>query len=571
MWRRNDEGWGTKHMTVSVPHRTFAGVLGLLGMLACPGPAEALVVRHEDGSTGPGCGLVAHTESAQARARLAVRTPLPHSYVSASGRFRVHYTTNPADRAAVPTKDDSSDGIPDWVETTAHVADSAASVYEGLGYLINLSDGVAGGGPEYDIYLVDLGSSGVYGYTWPGDPHMQLDNDYADRIYETRNESGLRVTLAHELFHAVQFTYWDGSDAVWWQEATAVFMEDVLYPAIDDYVQYLVPQSGFVNTFFEDPSVPLHDNTPGEAHVYGAAVFCHFLNQSDPSHGHAAIRYTFERQRDARSGDRSVIVRAVETRMDDPIRDLLGTFWVWCYFSGSRTRPGLFFSDAAKYTHPPPSKVAADQWIIEELSTKKTVSATAGAVGLAARIFRFVPDGSVGGVRLTLSASGSPADTWGWIAAAADLDTVKLYRPQNGEIAVDSWDRASDLILVAANGALTSQVQQFSYTALYDKDLTGPVPEPLSLVLMPNRPNPFNVSTLIPFSLTAPAKVNVVVYDVTGRTVSRLRSSEPYGAGEHVLEWDGTTDLGRKAGTGVYLLRVSAGNITRSERMILLR
>ena len=40
----------------------------------------------------------------------------------------------------------------------------------------------------------------------------------------------LRVTLAHEFFHVVQFGYYQGLDGSWWQEATATWMEDVIHP-----------------------------------------------------------------------------------------------------------------------------------------------------------------------------------------------------------------------------------------------------------------------------------------------------------------------------------------------------
>jgi len=560
-------------MRRSSGHWLRAAGVALLGALALTSPAGALVIRTDDGSLAPGCGLVAHLSDPGAHPRPAFRTPLPHSYVSASGRFRVHYTTDPSDRAAVPPADENGDDIPDWVELVAHIADSVVGAYEGLGYTVNLNDWGSGGGTEYDIYLTDLSSSRVYGYTWASDPHMQIDNDYADTIYQTRGAAGLRVTLAHELFHAIQFNYWSGDDAIWWQEMTATFMEDVLYPDINDYVQYLVPGAGFVNTFFEDPSVPLYDDAPGDAHVYGAAVFCHFLDQSAPRRGQGAIRYSFERQRDLRSGDRAVIIQAIETKMGEPIRDLLATFWVWSYFSGSRTRPGLFFRDAAKYTRPPPSKIGLDEdtWVFEGLSVKKTAAGTSEAEGLGASIFRFVPDGSAGGVRFTFSASGPSADGWEWLAAAANRDTVWLYRARDGEIIVDNWDLATDLILVAANGSLVNGIEQYSYVATYDRELTRPAPEPLALVLYQNRPNPFNTITVIPFSLTASAKLSAVLYDVTGRPVRTLLSADPYAEGEHAIQWDGLTDDGRRAGSGIYVLHLTADEVARSQRMVLVR
>ena len=70
--------------------------------------------------------------------------------------------------------------------------------------------------------------------------YLELDNDYTNPVYQqTKGTDALRVTIAHEFHHAVQFGYYQGTDGVWWQESTSTWMEEVAYPHIDDYLQYL--------------------------------------------------------------------------------------------------------------------------------------------------------------------------------------------------------------------------------------------------------------------------------------------------------------------------------------------
>jgi hypothetical protein len=71
------------------------------------------------------------------------------------------------------------------------------------------------------------------------------------------------------------------------------------------------------------------------------------------------------------------------------------------------------------------------------------------------------------------------------------------------------------------------------------------------------RPNPFNPRTTIEYSVAAPGHVNLRVYDVSGRVVRTLVDRDVE-VGEHKVAWDGTTDLGRHAASGVYFVKMEA-------------
>lgn len=83
-------------------------------------------------------------------------------------------------------------------------------------------------------------------------------------------------------------------------------------------------------------------------------------------------------------------------------------------------------------------------------------------------------------------------------------------------------------------------------------------------------PNPFNPATEINFSLPRSGSTTVAVYDVKGCLVRELWN-ERLEAGPHTLTWNGKTDQGNGAPSGVYLLRVSCGGFEASRSITLLK
>ncbi|MCK4512038.1 hypothetical protein KAW64_09875, partial [bacterium] len=88
------------------------------------------------------------------------------------------------------------------------------------------------------------------------------------------------------------------------------------------------------------------------------------------------------------------------------------------------------------------------------------------------------------------------------------------------------------------------------------------------------RPNPFNPATTIAYSLAGRSRVTVRVYDVAGRVVTTLVDGQVE-AGPHVTVWDGTTDSGERAASGVYFAKMEvagrAGAFRATRKLILLK
>ena len=70
-----------------------------------------------------------------------------------------------------------------------------------------------------------------------------------------------------------------------------------------------------------------------------------------------------------------------------------------------------------------------------------------------------------------------------------------------------------------------------------------------------NYPNPFNPTTNLQFTLAQSDEVSIRVYDVMGREVARLLSSDTYGSGTHTVTFDASN-----LSSGVYFYRVTLGS-----------
>lgn len=85
-----------------------------------------------------------------------------------------------------------------------------------------------------------------------------------------------------------------------------------------------------------------------------------------------------------------------------------------------------------------------------------------------------------------------------------------------------------------------------------------------------NSPNPFNPSTSIQFSIAAPAPVTLRVLNVLGQPVRTLIQRKPM-TGYHAINWDGRTDRGEMASSGVYISYLTVGDKVLSHKMLLIK
>lgn len=177
---------------------------------------------------------------------------------SASVPVCVHWTNHPDD--APPPGDTDGDDIPNQVEKTVAVMENVWAVeIDEMGYRPPLTDERASepdnDGVNFDVYLSDIGDIGLYGYCAVDDSRTRkgstyrfydvaaycvLDEDYATNEFGSRNTpaENLKVTAAHEFFHAIQYAY-DATEDLWLAEGSAAWIEDEVYDGVNDNRQYL--------------------------------------------------------------------------------------------------------------------------------------------------------------------------------------------------------------------------------------------------------------------------------------------------------------------------------------------
>ena len=85
-----------------------------------------------------------------------------------------------------------------------------------------------------------------------------------------------------------------------------------------------------------------------------------------------------------------------------------------------------------------------------------------------------------------------------------------------------------------------------------------------------NYPNPFNPTTRIDYGIPEESMVDITIYDMMGRVVSKLVKSR-LGAGYHSVTWDATNNAGDPVSAGMYFYTVQAGEYRVTNKMLLLK
>ena len=503
-----------------------------------------------------------------------------HSLLTPSGHFRVHYDTEGSD--AVDPNDDDTNGIPDYIDLAGTVLDSTwALEVEQLGYRPPPSDNGLGGGDEYDVYVIDLNGV-VYGYTYRGEQsgytshsYIEIDNNFTDPGYkQTRGLDALRVTIAHEFHHAIQFGYYSKADGCWWQESTSTWMEEVAYPHIDDYLQYLTH-------FLDEPYRALNSGACGSNHTYGSAVFSHFLDQHYGPDLEPLIREELKQHPPdlialrARSQLNRQIWEEVGRRksvhldhFDRVLRQVepgglgvaVGEFAVWNYFTSTRHR-GTYYAEGDKY----PTVPTRDLAIATEAVSRDTslINAT-GSVYL-----RLQPQLRPGGVNLFLDADQG---AWRRHLLLIGPDSVSVQAVTEPTVQIIGWDHFDEIVLVASSAEHTGGAYQHFFAAQFDPNLTDPDQSaPLATLLKPNYPNPFHPGhhqhTRLLFDLAVPSrKTRLALFTTNGTLVWEQDLGERRADGHAVL-WDGRNAAGNPVASGIYHLLLEADG-TAAKRTI---
>lgn len=133
------------------------------------------------------------------------------------------------------------------------------------------------------------------------------------------------------------------------------------------------------------------------------------------------------------------------------------------------------------------------------------------------------------------------------------------------------WDGDFELVAFIQN-PVTKEIIQGNCVNLVDLQpvaVTDPV-SALVVALRGNHPNPFSGSTNISFSTSKTAPVSINVYNTKGQLVRSLLNAD-LAKGEHQIAWDGRNNLNQQCGNGIYFLKLTSGQITKTGKLMLLK
>lgn len=360
---------------------------------------------------------------------------------SPSGHFQIHYNTTGIH--AVSLVDSDSNGIPDYVDATINAFDKTwAKQIDELGYMSPPSDG----DNVYDIYITSLGSQSVYGLTWPSgsdlttSSYIEIDNDFTDAVYYTSGIEGLEATAAHEFFHAIQFAYYADFGASWWQEMSATWMEDVVYPDINDYYAY-------VPSRMNDPESSIDYAPGGTAHPFGGAIFAHHLEQV---YGIDAIRNVW-----VTLGNRapsSYKLSEIDAGMPaGGLSQLFPRYAVWNYLTNTRARPN-YYTEASDLQ----SVKMRDLGVSGSGTGSETVD------HLAATYVRVETQGLSGGLRGVFTLAN--ATNWTLVVVLVQPNRIELMYPQSSTVVIPNVNRYSEVAFIPVVTSMTSNNLRVDYT-----------------------------------------------------------------------------------------------------------
>jgi hypothetical protein len=457
-----------------------------------------------------------------------------YTYNSPSGHFKIHYTTTGDAAVYRPDVDENQDGIPDYVNQCGLILDHVWSKeIDSLGYDSPPSDadypsGMDNGGDgRYDVYL-DFLSPDFFGASFPEyqiEPqipvytsYLLLRNDYSywveeyplyKNVYEP-----LSVTAAHEFFHAIHFGY-DATEAEvgpdttnykpYWMEISAVWMEDMVYDNINDYL-------GYLPHFYREPWLSLRTfRSILDYHPYASCVWAFFLQEK---YGRDVIKKIWEKCAEV-PGDNALHATdevLQESPYNSSLEEAFREFTVWNYFIGDRAIPEVFYSEGDLFVDYNDNPL---EMTVERIHTQYPVTSTSPQFthrpeDLGSNYLVFEPyTDSTGG--LSIDFVGLDTDDWNAsVAAYAEgffplTFEMGLNELQTGNAEVYNWNDYSEIIFIPSVASKEGEVlsYDYDYSADYDTSLYGPQLFPPWLTVDPRGPKTAYTGKVLRFDVIA--------------------------------------------------------------------
>lgn len=297
------------------------------------------------------CGSNHHNLSKKNENKLLISDHLQTFLDTPEGNFRVHFDT--IGENAVSPLDLNQNKIPDFIDSVLFYAEDVRKFYIDLGWKMppldqnpnSSKEKYNGGSPAYDIYIEDIGER-VYGAT--GSLHtfnidgvevvssrIVINNEFGEN-FETTGYEAIKVTLAHEFHHAIQYSYPFALNTrvdLLTFEITSTFFESQYLQGNTDFFQYL-------RVLFSEPKLHGFSHVSGNIiSVYAYSIYMQYLNKQFDSD---IIMEIWEHP----SGNIFTTLKDILQKYGTTPEESWEEFLVWCYYTGERALPEFGFDNA---------------------------------------------------------------------------------------------------------------------------------------------------------------------------------------------------------------------------------
>jgi len=538
--------------------------------------------------------------------------------------FILHW--NETGSHAVPLTDISGNGIPDYIDSAAVFLEHVWNVeIIQMGY----SAPPQQNGQPVSLYHIYFTNFPMYGLTTgsgidipslPGTnwtSYIELDNDYSESYFHSKGLNGLRVTIAHEFHHAIEFGYNVRQGDFYYYEMTATWLEDVLYDEINDYYNYL-------NYLYNGLGVKSFDDY--SYYCYGNCLYNHMVVQQ---HGNEFIKDVWDEIKQRPAID-AIAVTLNKSQYDDNWTESLHDYGVWLYFTGDRAKPAEFFPEGGNYP----------QFNVKNINTYQFGDSLFFSNIVPANSFNYFKIGGVGNKALqshlksdnisngghsllsinnvsdfcsiddTLTGFITSEDSAIFLASNADdidgifnatmrmvanfvqveplvvearegrniLTWTSYYEILNKQWLLSRKKENENYVIIqtiAGNAYSSNKIKytfvdteieegifyQYKLEAVFQNDSVETINDvnvnslsPVKFSLIQNYPNPFNNETTIIAEISEPVEYELVIYNVLGQKIKTLQSKKMIQPGFKKYQWNGDNKHGQSVSGGVYFI-----------------
>ena len=481
-----------------------------------------------------------------------------YTFDSDEGYFKIHWTDQGVDATTL-----------EYCEEIADAADlSWETEVNEMGYYAPPSDQGLGGDTKYDIYVMQL-SGGTLGYTTcagePSNPSTP-NNDKASHIVMDSDiySDGTKIcTVAHEFQHACQMAA-DADEPSWFMENCAVWMEEQVYPEINDYSGYISGESALRR--------PMWDIRSGPMYHYGAFTWPWFMENSISVESVLDVWVNCAEEWGANMLEaQSDMFESNGTNFEHAF--MLYGYYRWCTYENWYAGCGLYDEEAAGWS--PGPLVINGYHYFDELPALDIND----MVGLAGDVYELdaygihyiqveLADYQDGWVQIDFDGR----DNFEWNLASilyseagdSQFQWFNVEAPDNElsfAVEANGWDY---VIFFPAFMTDTGLDANYDMDITYSTGVEGGAvtPEALGLSLSAN---PVTPQGSVNVDLPAAGRAELRVYDMSGRRVATL-CNEELAAGSHSFGLQGL-DLD----TGTYLFNLASGNQITTTKAVVVR